>query len=130
MRGGCVRFAPRTTFLASPSEALDELIEGVCILKGQNPARERISEDEARRVAAQAARVQTETVKQGSRNNLQLRADGTKSLAGHGSNNREHLLRRVARAAPDTLAAYEAGEFPSARAAAKAAGIPVADGLG
>lgn len=41
-----------------------------------------------------------------------------------------YLLRRLARAAPATLAAYEAGEFSSARAAAKAAGIPVADGLG
>lgn len=41
-----------------------------------------------------------------------------------------YLLRRLARAAPDTLAAYESGALPSARAAAKAAGIPVADGPG
>ena len=52
------------------------------------------------------------------------RADGTFGLA-RGSNNVEHLLRRIARDHPDIINRYRAGEFKSARAAAKEAGIIV-----
>jgi hypothetical protein len=43
-------------------------------------------------------------------------------VSGQGTSS-DYLLRRLARRAPDTLAAYERGEFPSARAAALHAGI-------
>ena len=41
----------------------------------------------------------------------------------YGSTNADHLRRRLARSAPGVLAAWERGEHPSVRAAAKAAGI-------
>lgn len=69
---------------------------------------------------AALARAQSEHRGQGARTDL-LGADGTK--LAHGTNHAAHLLRRLARDHPDILAAYERGDFPSARAAAKAAGI-------
>lgn len=41
----------------------------------------------------------------------------------HGSTNTEYLLRRLARDFPETLDAFERGEYPSVRQAAIAAGI-------
>jgi hypothetical protein len=38
-------------------------------------------------------------------------------------NSSTYLLRRLSRTSPETLAAYERGEFPSVRAAARAAGV-------
>lgn len=42
---------------------------------------------------------------------------------GDGGNSAAYLLRRLARDYPETLDAYERGEFKSARAAAKAVGV-------
>jgi len=67
---------------------------------------------------AELARTQIEHRPQGKHQDSH-RAIGTK----RGSNAASHLLRRLARDHPDALAAYERGEYPSVRAAAKAAGI-------
>ena len=107
------------TFLGVPSEAMDELIEGVRILKGRGDAHGQISEDDARRAHADRAREQAATMRQGTRTDLQPSANGTKSKE-RGSNSITHLLRRVARTSPETLAAYEAGRHTSARDAALA----------
>jgi hypothetical protein len=68
---------------------------------------------------AELAKAQAEHRKQGAHQP----ADGRKSLGDQGSNNRERLLRRLARDHPDILKRYERGEFKSVRAAAIAAGI-------
>ena len=61
-------------------------------------------------------------IRQGERTDLNARrVVNTKS--DHGSTNVPYLLRRIARERPDILAAYERGEYSSARAAARAAGI-------
>jgi len=67
------------------------------------------------------ARAQAAAVSQGTRMDA-LRANGTR-LGSQGSNNSAYLLRRLARDYPDTLDAYERGEYPSVRAAAIAARI-------
>lgn len=108
-----------------------ELIEGVRILKSLGPQRAQISEDDARRAAAERAREQAESVRPGGDRRSEEarinRAGGTIDHLGRGSTNTAHLLRRVARTSPDTLADYEAGKHASARAAAKAAGIRVTE---
>jgi hypothetical protein len=111
------------SFLSSPAAAMDELIEGVRILKGQLPGAAPISEDAARRAAAERARVQAETIKPRARTDLQLR-DAVTQLDDDRGNSTAYLLRRIARKSPETLAAYEAGKFSTVRQAARAAGIP------
>jgi hypothetical protein len=49
-------------------------------------------------------------------------ADGRNALGAQGSNNKQRILRRIARSRPDILDRYERGEFKSACAAAKEAG--------
>jgi hypothetical protein len=50
-------------------------------------------------------------------------ADGTFYDGSRGSNSTPYLAARLARDRPDILARLQAGEFPSVRAAAKAAGL-------
>ena len=50
-----------------------------------------------------------------------------RTMLGRGSDNEAHLLRRLARTSPETLAAYESGKITSAAAAARAAGIPIGE---
>ena len=66
------------TFLGVPSEAMDELIEGVCILKGRDPTRTGISDEEARQAAADRAREQAENLTPGRPGKGEMRAGGTK----------------------------------------------------
>lgn len=49
--------------------------------------------------------------------------DNVRKVPDDGGNSSSYLLRRLARQSPDTLEAYERGEFKSARSAAIAAGI-------
>jgi hypothetical protein len=67
------------------------------------------------------AKAQAEHRGQGTRTDL-LPAIGRKS-GEQGSNNRERILRRLARERPDILRRYEDGEFKSARSAAVEAGF-------
>jgi hypothetical protein len=69
------------------------------------------------------ARAQAKAVDpKGGRPNKETPTKG-RSLGKQGPNTNERLLRRLARDHPDTLDAYERGEYPSVRAAAIAAGI-------
>lgn len=77
-------------------------------------------------MAADRAREQAEAADVNKRGGVNLSAMNTK-VADRGSTNAAHLLRRVARTSPETLAAYEAGDLKTARAAAKAAGIRVTE---
>jgi hypothetical protein len=61
------------------------------------------------------AEFQAKNRTQGTRTDL-LR-DRVTRLGQQVSNNREYLLRRIARKHPDIFAAYERGEFASVRAA-------------
>ena len=49
--------------------------------------------------------------------------DNVKALPTDGGNSADYLRRRLARSAPEVLAAWERGEHRSVRAAAKTAGI-------
>ena len=49
--------------------------------------------------------------------------DDVKHFRKDGGNSASYLLRRLARQSPETLEAYERGEFRSVRAAALSAGI-------
>jgi hypothetical protein len=70
----------------------------------------------ANRMRADLARAQVEHRPQGKNHEFP-------SLHGNRGNNVDYLLRRIEREAPEFLDAYQRGEFTSARAAAKAAGI-------
>jgi hypothetical protein len=50
-------------------------------------------------------------------------ATNGRGIAGEGPNTKSRLLRQLARDYPKILEAYERGEFPSVRAAAREAGI-------
>lgn len=71
------------------------------------------------------ARQQAETIKPGGDRRSETarikRDDVTLDTEGRGTSS-TYLLRRLARSSPETLAAYEAGRFPSVRAAAREAG--------
>jgi hypothetical protein len=112
------------SFLMSPPEAMDELIEGIRILVGQNPECGPISDEAARKAAAEKARHQAETISQGSRTDLQPPNDVKKSPAKgmDAGNSAAYLLRRIARTSPETLAAYEAGQYATVREEARQAG--------
>jgi hypothetical protein len=78
--------------------------------------------DVDRKVDVEKARAQAAIISQGTRTDLDEHLSNRKKLSGGGTN-QDYLLRRLAREAPDILASYERGEFPSAAAAARAAGI-------
>jgi hypothetical protein len=67
---------------------------------------------------ADLAKAQVEHRKQGKH-----QPTNSRKIGRQGPDNRERLLRRLARDYPDILARYERGEFKSVRAAAIAAGI-------
>jgi hypothetical protein len=91
-------------------------------LRGEKPT----SRAQALQAQVEQAEHEAETIRQGTRTDLgEHSADGTK--LGHGSNSASHILRRLARDHRDVLAAYERGEFTSARAAGIAAGIVTPD---
>lgn len=70
---------------------------------------------------AQRGREQSEHATPGRPSDAETLSNG-KDIQG-GGNGAEYLLRRLAKTAPEFVDRYEAGEFPSVRAAAIAAGI-------
>lgn len=81
--------------------------------------------DLARKLGTAKAKTDGERISQGTRTDLgELPYHIRMSDKGKdGGTSESYLLRRLAKQAPETLAAYERGEFPSVRSAAKAAGI-------
>lgn len=74
-----------------------------------------------RRLQRATAEGERQIADQNKRGGVDLRSDATK-VGDRGSG---YWLRRLAREAPDTLAQYEQGDFPTPTAAARAAGFKV-----
>ncbi len=74
-----------------------------------------------RTMLAELAGTQARTIKPRARTDLT--AAEKPQLRNQGGESSEKLLRRIARARPDLLARYEAGEFDNVRDVAKAAGM-------
>lgn len=101
-----------------PLATLEEYRQGVEIL------RQRGHKGPIRSEEAAKARVDGENIRQGTRTDLETSLHGNEVRQG---NSKEYWLRRLARMdksdGTDFIDRYEAGEFPSVRAAAKEAGI-------
>lgn len=127
---GCVSWQDYcSTFLGVPSEAMDELIEGVRIIQRGSGPQAKISEEEARAAAAERAREQSLAFRVGRPAKGEMRDNVTNLEDGRG-NSTSYRLRRLAREAPAILAAYERGEHASVAAAARAAGFARPQSMG
>lgn len=124
---GCESWAEYcSAYLNAPAEAMDELIEGVRILQRESAGP--ISEDDARRAAAKKAIENAPVLPE-----REIGVEGGKAGPGRGKKtgisdtrfqrgwNPEYLAARIKRDAPEIADRIE--DFPSIKAAARAAGI-------
>jgi hypothetical protein len=127
---GCVTWQDYcSTFLGVPSQAMDELIEGVRIIQRGSGPLEKISEEAARAAASQMAHEQRKQADENKTRGVHL-PDIIRKVPNDGGTSASYRLRRLARDAPDILAAYERGEHASVAAAARAAGFARPQSMG
>jgi hypothetical protein len=110
MRNRTTNFSPTGLLLELPAISGEAARCPMCISQ-------RTALLKAAKATADGARVS-----QGSRTDLSEHPAAGRKLA-EGSNNASHLLRRLSRVSPETLAAYQNGAYTSVRAAARVAGI-------
>jgi hypothetical protein len=103
---------------------VEQLRAGYATLR-ESGHRGRVTAADVRRMQAEQARGEAETVKRGGdRRSESFKVDNVNiEHVERGGNGSAYLLRRLARLGGDWIDRYEAAEFPSVRAAAIAAGI-------